>query len=134
MVRAVCRFLHLAFPCRATGNACTLNVQFLPVGHGDGGRVVLGKWGTVLGGDLDVFEGEVFAVGGGDAGGAGEGAIGEGDIFNVAFFEAFDGAALADVDGGDVIDVDVAEEGRAFGERLDRRLRHRMVRRTARRF
>ena len=76
--------------------------------------------GVVLDGDSDVFEGDVPDIGAGDAVGAGEVEVVEGDILDGAFFKTFDDATPVGVGGGDVIDVDVAELRGALGEGFHR--------------
>ncbi len=78
-------------------------------------RVVLDE-GIGLGGEGDVFEGDVFGVGTGDAVGAGEVEVGEGHVLDGALLQAFDHAAVPGVAGGDVVDVDIAKDGAAFRE------------------
>ena len=76
--------------------------------------------GVLLGGDPDIFEGDVFGVGAGDAVGAGKIKVIKGDILDGAFFETFNHAAVPRIDGGDVVDMDVAELRGALGEGFHR--------------
>ena len=93
--------------------------DFVPVQPPDILRMILHE-GAVLHGDSDVFEGDVPGIGAGDAIGAGEIEIVEGDILDGAFFETFNRATPSGAGGGDVINVDVAELRGALGERLHR--------------
>ena len=74
-----------------------------------------------LGSHGRVFEGDIFGVSTSDAVGAGEIEVGEGHVLDGGFLEAFNHAAVAGIAGGDVVDVDVAKDGAAFGERFNGR-------------
>ena len=89
--------------------------DFGPVRPPDILRMILLE-GAVLNGDSDVFEGDVPGIGAGDAVGAGEIEVAEGDISDRAFFKSFYRAARPGVAGRDMIDVDLAKHRGALGQ------------------
>lgn len=74
--------------------------------------------GVVLRGDADVLESDIPGKGAGNAVGAGEIQIIEGDVLDGLFFKTFDGTAIPGVAGDDVVNMDVAEQRGALGKRL----------------
>ena len=74
--------------------------------------------GIVLCGEADVFKGDVFGVGAGDAVGAGKVEMVESDILDGTFFETFNHTAPVGAGGSDMINADVAESRSALGVRF----------------
>ncbi len=76
----------------------------------------------LFGGNSNVFKDDVPGIGAGDTVGSGEVKVFEGDILDGTFFESLNHTAPVGASGSDMVNMNVAELGRAFGERFFRRL------------